>query len=282
MQTIILGAHGQLGHAFCQRLGPTALGLGRERADLTRPAELRKLLGELRPQTVINCAAYNFVDRAEKHPLEAMEVNLAGTASLARTCAELDCLLLHFSTDHVFGQDRQRKSPYTEDGMPGPVNVYGHSKLGGEYAVRSLCPLHFIVRTCGLYGQAGSTGKRGNFVDTMLRLGREEPRVKVVEDQICTPTFVDDLVEASLNLLTTQCHGVYHLTNAGSCSWLEFARTIFSLAGVAAEAVGVTSAVLARSAQRPGYSVLDGGRYGNLGFPAMRPWQAALQSYLLK
>src|ERR1700677_1616883 len=128
MTIAILGAQGQLGHAFCRRLGQSAQGFLREDADLTRPSELRHLLRAARPETVINCAAYNLVDAAEENVAQAMEVNFLGAASLARICAELDCLLVHFSSDYVFGRERGRLSPYTEDDEPGPISIYGQSK----------------------------------------------------------------------------------------------------------------------------------------------------------
>src|SRR5205085_9848553 len=178
---------------------------------------------------VINCAAYNLVDRAEDEPDAAFAVNAWAVRELATACNELGSVLVHFSTDHVFGLDAARRTPYAEDDPPGPVNVYGLSKLSGEYLVRALCPRHFIVRTCGLYGIWGSGGKGGNFVETMLRLAREGKPLRVVDDQECTPSYTVDIATATAALIATDRYGLYHLTNSGSCSWYDFARAIFGL-----------------------------------------------------
>lgn len=280
MSYVILGARGQLGFAFQQKLAGAAVALTRAQADLTEPEKLRVCLEKLRPSTVINCAAYNHVDPAEQHPLPALAVNGWGVSNLARICARLDCVLIHFSTDYVFGRDQDRHTPYTEDDAPGPVNVYGHSKLAGEFAVAALCPRHFLIRTSGLYGPGGLGGKGGNFVDTVLALARANQPIRVVRNQLSCPTFTLDLVEATLALVATGRFGLYHLTNAGPCNWLEFATRVFSLAGVQANLEAVTSADLSRPAQRPRYSVLANNRYQELGLPPLRQVQAALASYV--
>jgi dTDP-4-dehydrorhamnose reductase len=256
------------------------IALTRDRADLTRADSLRAMLAELQPDVVVNCAAYNFVDRAEKEPEAAFAVNAWGPRELARACAELDCTLVHFSTDYVFGLDGSRTSPYSETDAPGPVSVYGLSKLAGEYLVRSLCPRHVVIRTCGLYGVWGSGGKGGNFVETMLRLAAHGKPLKVVADQTCTPSYTVDVAAGAAALLETQKHGLYHLTNAGSCSWYEFARTIFATARVEAELAPTTSADYGAPARRPGYSVLAPRACAALGLPPLRHWQEAVAAYL--
>ena len=169
----VLGANGQLGRDLCPRLPGDVVALSRTGAptiDLTQPESLVRLFDGVRPDVVINCAAYNFVDRAESEPHEAFAVNAWGVRELARLCGLRDCLLVHFSTDYVFGLDATRRQPWTESDAPGPISVYGLSKLAGEYLVRMMCPRHLVLRTCGLYGVWGSGGKGGNFVETMLRL----------------------------------------------------------------------------------------------------------------
>ncbi len=170
MRYAVIGAAGQLGRDLCPRLPGEVVALGRDRADLTRPDSLRAVLSELRPDTIINCAAYNYVDRAETEPTAAFAVNAWGVRDLAAICRDLGLLLVHYSTDYVFGLDATHRSPWREEDAPGPLSVYGLSKLAGEYLVRSICPRHLVVRTCGLYGVWGSGGKGGNFVETMLRL----------------------------------------------------------------------------------------------------------------
>src|SRR5262249_38294899 len=201
----------------------------------------------------------NFVDRAEAEPPAAFAVNAWGVRDLALACRDLDCALAHFSTDYVFGLDEARRVPYAEGDAPGPVSVYGLSKLTGEYLVRSLAPRHFVSRTCGLYGVWGSGGKGGNFVETMLRLASQGKPLRVVADQVCTPSSTADVAEAALALVRTGRYGLYHLRNEGSCSWYEFARGIFELAGGRAGLTPISSPAFLAAAPRPGHSVLGVG-----------------------
>jgi dTDP-4-dehydrorhamnose reductase len=280
MRHVVLGANGQLGRDLCLLLPGEVVALARAQADLTQPDRLRQTLRDQRPDVVINCSAYNFVDRAEAEPEPAFAVNTWGVRSLAQVCRDLGCILVQFSTDHVFGLDAGRREPWGEDDPPGPVSVYGLSKLAGEYLVRALCPRHLIVRTCGLYGLWGSGGKGGNFVETMLRLAGGEKPVRVVDDQVCTPSSTIDVAGATVALLAAGGQGVYHLTNAGACSWHEFAAAIFRLAGVAADLQPISSQEFGAAARRPAYSVLAAGRYRELKLPPLRPWQEALTDYL--
>jgi dTDP-4-dehydrorhamnose reductase len=280
MKYAVIGSAGQLGRDLCPRLSGEVIPLTRERADLTHPDELRATLSDIRPDVVVNCAAYNFVDRAEAEPEAAFTVNAWGVRQLALVCRDLCCALVHFSTDYVFGLDEGRRTPLAETDAPGPVSVYGLSKLAGEYLVRALCPRHFVIRTCGLYGVWGSGGKGGNFVEAMLRLAGQGKRVPVVNDQTCTPSYTVDVATATAALIKTQHYGLYHLTNAGATTWHDFARTIFELSGVKADLTPITSAELGRPAPRPAYSVLAGEAYAALGLPPPRPWPEALAAYL--
>lgn len=280
MKCAVLGAAGQLGRDLCPRLPGQVSALTRQQADLTCPETLEATLGGLRPDVVLNCAAYNFVDRAEAEPEAAFAVNAWGVRALAELCRRLDCILVHFSSDYVFGLDEARRTPYTEADAPGPVSVYGLSKLSGEYLVRALCPRHFVIRTCGLYGVWGSGGKGGNFVETMLRLAAQGKPLRVVADQLCTPSFTADIAAATADLLATERYGLYHLTNAGCCSWHEFARAIFELAAVQADLSPINSREYGAPARRPGYSVLGTAAYQALPRPPLRPWRQALAAYL--
>jgi dTDP-4-dehydrorhamnose reductase len=247
---------------------------------LTRPETVRRLLHDLRPDILLNCAAFNFVDRAERESAEAFAVNAHGVRELALACRDIDCTLVHFSTDYVFGLDQERATPYTEHDPPGPVNVYGASKLAGEHLLRSCLAKHFVIRTCGLYGVAGGGGKGGNFVETMLRLARAGKPLRVVADQICTPTYACDLAGAVVGLIETRRYGLYHVTNAETCSWYEFASAIFELDGVQTDLTRIRSADYAAPATRPRYSVLSTGFYESLGFSPLRPWREALAAYI--
>ncbi len=283
MRYAVLGAAGQLGRDLCPRLSGEVIPLSRSGSpmvDLARPESLRTLFDDVRPAVVVNCAAYNFVDRAESEPHEAFAVNAWGVRELARLCGERDCLLVHFSTDYVFGLDATRRQPWSEDDAPGPLSVYGLSKLAGEYLVRSLCPRHVVIRTCGLYGVWGSGGKGGNFVETMLRLAAQGKPLRVVDDQTCTPSYTVDVAETTIALLKTGRFGLYHVTNSGSCTWHELARTIFELSSVSANLTPIPSREYPTAARRPAYSVLDGAALQNAGVASPRSWREALAAYL--
>jgi dTDP-4-dehydrorhamnose reductase len=280
MKYAVLGSAGQLGHDLCPRLAGDVVALTRSEVDLTRPDTIRPVLHDIRADIIVNCAAYNLVDRAESDASTAFAVNCWGVRELALACRDLDCVLVHFSTDYVFGLDETRRTPYGEADPPGPVSVYGLSKLAGEYFVRSLCAKHFVIRTCGLYGVWGSGGKGGNFVETMLRLGAERKPIRVVADQICTPSYTVDVATAAAALLKTSRYGLYHITNADSCSWHEFARTIFELADVSANLSPISTQEYTAAARRPRYSVLDMQSYANLGLALPRSWREAVSAYL--
>jgi dTDP-4-dehydrorhamnose reductase len=280
MKIVILGAAGQLGRQLCKVLPGDVVALRRGDADLAKPVELRQALGQLHPDVVVNAAAYTQVDRAEADPGEAFAVNALAARDLATFCRDADCTLIHFSTDYVFGLDALRTSPYSETDPAGPINVYGNSKLAGEYLVQSICPKHFIVRTCGLYGPLLPGSNQANFVETMVRKAEEGNPVRVVDDQICSPTSVVDLANATLGLLDSRAFGMYHVTNAGSCTWYEFAQAIFEFVKKPVALVPIESKEYAAPARRPRYSVLSNARWIDSGFTVLRSWQEALCSYL--
>lgn len=280
MRYLVIGAHGQLGRDLCAKFGSDAVAVGRDQADLTRPHLLNDALDKSQPEIVINCAAYNFVDRAEAEPEAAFAVNALGVRNLAMLCHERKITLVHFSSDYVFGLEDNRKTPWAEDVSPGPISVYGSSKLAGEHFVRALCPQHYVIRTCGLYGVWGSGGKGGNFVETMLRLAGQGKPVRVVADQICTPTYTHDLAEAVVHLIGSGAFGLYHVTNAGACTWYDLAAAVFDLSGLHVDVSPITTAEFGAVARRPQYSVLSTARYEMLGFPPLRPWRDALAAYL--
>lgn len=279
MPTLITGARGQLGRSLSARLPHNAVPLGRDELDVADAAAVRTQIESAQPEVVINCAAYNLVDKAEEEPEAAHRVNALGPRNLALACAEFGAILVHVSTDYVFGLDDARRAPYSEDDAPGPVSAYGTSKLAGEYFVRSLCPSHFVVRTCGLFGPVESSG-RGNFVETMLRVGGERGTVSVVDDQICSPTSTDDLADAILALLETHAYGLYHATNQGETTWKGFAEEILQQAGMEVEVQATTTADWGAAAGRPSYSVLDCGKLHNTTGLPMPDRTDALARYL--
>lgn len=279
MKIVIIGANGQLGSELVKVLSNWSLiPLTHRDVDICDFVHTHKVLTALKPEIVINTAAFHRVDDCEVQPEKAFWVNTYAVRKLAQFCAELDCCLVHISTDYVFGGDK--RTPYTEDDAPNPLNVYGVSKLAGEYFVRNICPKHFIIRTSGLYGVAGSSGKGGNFVETMIRLAKEGKPIRVVNDQVLTPTYAKDLAEKIKELMQTKAYGLYHITNSGQCSWYEFASKIFELLDLKPDFKPIASAEYGARAPRPAYSVLAHKALQRLGLADLRPWPEALEAYL--
>jgi len=269
-----------------------------ERLDLTDRSEVLRTIKRLRPEAVINCAAYTAVDQAEKEPELARAVNALAVSYLAEGCAEVDCALIQISTDYVFGGQPLGR-PWREDDQPSPQNVYALTKLEGEQAAAAWTK-HIIVRTCGLYARP-EDGRAKNFVRTILRLAREGRPLRVVNDQHCTPSFVPHVAEAVLFLAglsgsntpthwgsetathsgsaTAKHWGIYHVTNRGQTTWYQFACEILHLAGLDVPIEPITSQQYSALARRPQYSVLDTSRYHALGGPTMPDWQLALGEY---
>jgi dTDP-4-dehydrorhamnose reductase len=195
-----------------------------------------------------------------------------------KVCGELDCTLVQISTDYVFGADHQRRTPYMENDQPGPLGVYARSKLAGELAAASW-KRHLIVRTCGLYGRCPKP-TQSNFVDTILRLGGQRERLRVVDDQCCTPSYVRDIARAIVFLIRGSQHGTFHVVNSGCTTWYGCACEILRYAGITTPIEPITTAAYGAPAKRPAYSVLDTTKYEALGGPRLPPWQAALRRYL--
>jgi dTDP-4-dehydrorhamnose reductase len=280
MRTLVVGANGQLGRDLVPRLPGEVRPAIRADFDLDQPASVADFIGRTRPDVVVNCAAYNLVDKAEDEPDAAFRTNAWGTRALALACRDAGALLVHVSTDYVFGLDAARTTPLTETDPPGPVSVYGLSKLAGEYVARTLCPRHLVVRTCGLYGVWGSGGKGGNFVETMLRVAGQGKPLRVVVDQTCTPTYTADLADALAGLIRTGATGLYHCTSGGQMNWHEFAAAVFAEAGVTADLTPITTEQFAAKAARPKFSVLDNGKLAAAGVNPPRHWREALRAYL--
>ncbi len=272
MRTVLLvGASGQLGTDL-RRSVPDAvklLSIAHDELDILDAARVKEAVAQLRPDVVVNAAAYVDVEGCETDRERAFAVNAYGVRNLVEAGARI----VQISTDYVF--DGASRRPYLEDDRPDPINVYGESKLAGEVFAHG----HLIVRSSGLYGVAATRAK-GNFVRTMLRLGRERGEVAVVTDQVLTPTNTSDLAPVVWRLVEGDASGVYHATNAGECSWFEFAKAIFELSGMDVAVKPTDTATLNYKARRPAYSVLDSSRLEREGFGAMRPWREALAAHL--
>ena len=279
MRIAITGAGGQLGSELCRQLGVAAWPLDVPEFDLTDRESVRRALATVQPTAVVNTAAYTLVDRAEQDAERCWKINAEGVGYLADACRELDCPLVQISTDYVFGRDTTRTRPYREEDEPGPAGVYAESKLGGERQAAAW-PKHVIVRTCGLYGFPGPKTAGGNFVDTMLRLGRERGHLRVVDDQHCTPSYVPHVARAVAFLARAGAYGAFHVVNSGATTWHDFADEIFRQAGLKVALERITTAQYGAVAPRPGYSVLDTAKYHALGGPPMPSWQEALRERL--
>jgi dTDP-4-dehydrorhamnose reductase len=278
---VIIGSTGQLGSDLAEAFrddGVTAL--GHEEIEIGDQTAIRAMLEEHRPAIVVNSAAYHNVPLCEREPAMAFALNAIAPANLARLCAEAGTRLVHVSTDYVF--DGAKQAPYVETDPPNPLNVYGISKLSGEYAVLNAGGAHQVVRSSGLYGVRPCRAKGGNFVDTMYRLASERPEVRVVTDEILTPTFTVDLAAQIRSVALGGAPGLYHATNDGSCSWYEFARAVFDLGGLRTPLVPTTTVEFPSSVSRPLYSVLENGRLREAGLDQMRHWRDALADFMVR
>ncbi|HXH14060.1 MAG TPA: dTDP-4-dehydrorhamnose reductase [Alphaproteobacteria bacterium] len=282
MDIAVIGANGQLGtdlvRVFRER-GHEVIPFVRAQFDVADARAVRRVLVELHPQAVITCAAFNRVDECEDRPDEAFRVNALGALHVARACTEVDALCAYISTDFVF--DGTKGAAYVEDDAPAPVNVYGASKLAGEHLVRQTAGRWLIGRVASLFGAAGSSGKGGNFVETILARARSGQPLRVIDDITMSPTYTVDAARLLETLVTEGATGVVHLANAGACTWFEFARRICQLAGIPAEVNPVPSSAYPSKARRPPNSALATARLSRWGaYP--RPWEEALLAYLVE
>lgn len=283
MKVAVTGANGQLGTDFCRALHNfDVIPFTHADIEIADLASVREAMLKHKPAIIINTAAYVRVDDCEDEKEEAFQVNALGARNVAVVAQELGARLVHISTDYVFGGEVEpRTTPYTEFDAPIPLSIYGKSKLAGENLVRHFCLRHFIVRASGLFGVAGSSGKGGNFIETMLRLARERDELKVVNDQVFSPTYTRDLAQKIAQLMATEYYGIFHITSKGACSWYEFTTETLKLAGITTPVVPITSDQYPQKARRPRYSVLDNYHLRLLGMDDMRPWQEALKDYLV-
>jgi dTDP-4-dehydrorhamnose reductase len=279
MRILLIGAAGQLGTDLTKILhGHELFPVDKEEIDICDRTQVNAMVDSLHPDLLLNCAAFNRVDEAEDAPEPAFAVNAFAVRNLALAAQRQDTPLVHFSSDYVF--DGPARRPYIESDLPSPRSMYGISKLAGEHMVQALCPKHFLIRTCGLYGYTGSRDKGTNFVEAMIRLAARSNPVRVVDDQVCTPTSTMDLACAVAQLIGTRQYGLYHLTSAGECTWFEFAQAIFEEADLHPELQPVASAEFRTKARRPGYSVLDNRHFRDIGFADMRHWRESLAAYI--
>jgi dTDP-4-dehydrorhamnose reductase len=276
MRAAIVGVAGQLGRALRARLGADVCWAG-GRADLDVRDEdaVGRMVEAARPDVILNASAYNAVDAAETAPADALAVNALGPRNLAWAARESGALLVHVSTDYVF--DGQARRPYAEDDRPQPLSAYGASKLAGEAMVAAAgCDL-ILVRTSGVIGAGGSRAKGGSFVERIVARARAGGPLRVVADQVFSPTYAPDLAAALVALVELKARGVYHVTNDGFCSWHELAEAAVRQAGLDTPVEKIRASELKQPARRPPYSVLSNEKYRALGLTPLRPWKDTLR-----
>ena len=277
MKVLVTGVKGQLGYDVVRELqsrGHEAIGVDIEEMDITDETAVSRVMEETAPEAVIHCSAFTAVDRAEEEQELCYKVNVEGTENIAKMCQKLGCKMLYLSTDYIFSGEGQR--PWEPEDTPSPLNAYGQSKYQGEVALRQYVDKYFIVRISWVFGINGN-----NFIKTMLRLGKENGAVKVVDDQIGSPTYTFDLAKLLVDMIETEQYGAYHVTNEGICSWYEFAKEIFQEANMKeVTVIPVSSEEFPVKAKRPKNSRMSKEKLVQNGFSLLPSWQDAVKRYI--
>jgi len=277
----VFGAAGQLGNELVRELaarGHFVQGFDRAQVDITDAGQVERAVAQLKPDLVINAAAYNQVDVAEREPLAAYLVNALAVRHLAVACRQWDIRLVHFSTDYVF--DGKANRPYVEEDPTHPLSAYAVSKLAGELYAQAYLDAPLIIRTSGVYGPRGRHTARGNFIELMLRLAAEDRPIRVVEDHIASPTYAPALAARTADLIERGASGLFHLGGGTPISWFDYAAMIFRVAGVSARLQPTNEREYRTAARRPKYSALSNRKAEALGIAPMPPLEQAIRQYL--
>ncbi len=279
MKVALLGANGQLGSAIervFSAAGTAVIALNHDVVDIADAGQVAEILRDIAPGVVINTAAYHHLERCEENPDIAFAVNAFGARNIARAAGR--AFLVHVSTDYVF--DGVKGKPYIESDVARPLNVYGNSKLSGEMFVLSESENRAVLRVAGLYGLDACRAKGLNFVDLMLKLGNERDEVRVVDDEVLTPTFVDEVARQVAVVVAERMQGLAHSTAEGACSWHRFAAEIFEIAGLPSRLSVTGPGEFPAKVPRPAYSVLENTRVNEMGINVLRDWRFGLKEYL--
>jgi dTDP-4-dehydrorhamnose reductase len=281
MKIAVIGADGQLGtdvvKAFTAN-GDEVVGLTHADIELSDPSSVSTRLNADRPHVIVNTAAMHHVDKCEADPVKAFAVNGLGSKNLALVAKDLGAVLMHVSTDYVF--DGEKTTPYVETDAPRPLNAYGNSKLSGEYFVRVTAAKHFVLRTSAIYGKSPCRAKGGlNFIELMLKLARERGEVRVVDDEVVSPTSTRDIARQTVTLSRSDKYGLYHATAESSCSWYAFAKEIFDTTGTKVNLIKAGPNEFPIKVPRPKYSVLENAGLKKHGLNVFRTWQEGLREY---
>ena len=282
MRILITGGSGQLGREWVDYLNRKEvefISLPSADLDVTDHSDTNRVLDNLRPDLIINCAAYTKVDQAEDEPDKAHRVNASAVHNLADYCARKNIKIVHFSTDYVFPgttEDMQTyPEGYSEDSNKKPINVYGESKLAGEEAIQESGCDFLLIRVSWLCGKYGS-----NFVKTMLKLAEDRNELKVVNDQFGCPTFAKNVVENTWQLIENNKQGVFHITSKGKITWYDFAAEIFKQAGIEISLEPVDSSAFPAKAKRPAFSLLSTKKIANISGVSIIDWKEGLKALL--
>jgi dTDP-4-dehydrorhamnose reductase len=278
----VIGASGMLGSDICRVFsdrGCEVRELTHEMVEITDSKSISGVLGHARADLIINTAAFHHVPKCESDPVKAFAVNALGAKNLAVFCQDNGVPLIHIGTDYVF--DGRKEAPYVETDTPHPLNTYGNTKLSGEHYIEALCEKHYIVRVSGIYGKNLCRAKGGNFVTTMLKFAKQDKPIRVVDDEILTPTFTED-VAAQIFFLYDKGgeYGLYHVTAEGSCSWYRFAEEIFTRVGMEVDLSPAAPGEFDGDVQRPKYCVLENKNLKDQHLNIMPDWRDGLGRFL--
>jgi dTDP-4-dehydrorhamnose reductase len=280
-QIVVFGSSGQLGVEICsdlERRGYDVRAFERSALSIADGEQVERTISESAPFAVFNCAAYNQVDLAEREPVAAFEANALGVRNIALACRKTDARLVHFSTDYVF--DGELGRPCKETDATHPLGAYAVSKLAGELYAQAYLANPIVIRTCGVFGPAGVKTARGNFPELMLRLAHAGKPLRIVSDQVVSPTYAPALASRSIDLLEKNLAGIFHIGGDHPISWFDYARLIFEKAGVSADASPVKQRDYPTAARRPLYSALENARLRENGIAPMPPLADAVEEYL--
>lgn len=284
MKILLLGANGQLGQDI-QKIAPDNVeieAITRNQLDISELNSISDFLANKSFDVLVNCTSYHKTDEVESNAKKAFDINAFAVKAMAKACENSGARFIHISTDYVFGGDKH-DSPLTENAMPAPLNVYGASKLMGENLAKANCVDTVIFRVASLFGTAGASGKGGNFVETMIRFGKEKGHLKVVNDQYMSPTSTLDIADILFKFLSANGPaGTYNVVNSGQASWYEFAKKIIEKSGVNATVDPVPATEYPTPALRPSYSVLSNKKVGDIIQQNIPTWETALERYLVE
>ena len=280
MKVVVIGANGQLGTDLYEVLSSEhdVIALTHGDIEITNIDSVKIALSSTKPDIILNTAAYHIVPEAEKFPEKAFHINGTGVLNLAKVCQELGIRLVHYSTDYVF--DGKKQKPYTEEDRPNPLSVYANTKLSGEYFALNYSDTSYVIRVSGIYGKVPCRAKGGNFITTMIKLAKEKPEVRVVNDEILTPTSTYWIAKNTAALIKTNAFGLYHMSCEGEVSWYEFAKVIWQTLQLETPLYPASVNDFPPMVKRPFYSVLENRNLDKLGINQMPDWKQGLTEFL--